>query len=112
MPILTSLTGIWVSLFIAELVYPFVKDNKFIYQMGQNTYHIMANHLFIMYLITAALMSIKGLPLYTIDTYDIYQIYSPLKTTYFYFAAVMVISTYTGVFLRCINKKIQGVKLL
>ena len=32
-PILTSLTGIWAALFIVELFYPFVKDNKFIYQM-------------------------------------------------------------------------------
>ncbi len=104
-PILTSITGIWASLFIVEKAYPFVKDNKFIYQIGQNTYHIMANHLFIMYLITAVLMSIKGLPAYIRSVHDIYWIYSPLKTTYFYFIAVMVISTYIGVLIKYLNKK-------
>lgn len=105
-PILTSITGIWASLFIVEKAYPFVKDNKFIYHMGQNTYHIMANHLFIMYLITAVLMSIKGLPAYIRNAHDIYWIYSPLKTTYFYFIAVMVTSTYIGVLIKYLNKKL------
>ncbi len=104
-PILTSLTGIWISLFIVEKAYPYIKENKFIYQVGQNTYHIMANHLFVMYLITAVFMGIKGLPMYIRDVHDIYWIYSPLKTTYFYFIAIMISTTYIGVLLKYINKK-------
>ena len=104
-PIITSITGIWMSLFIVELLYPYIKDNKFIYHMGQNTYHIMANHLFIMYLITITLMSIKGIPVYVKNAHDIYWFYSPLKTTYFYFVVTMFISTYIGVGLKFIKEK-------
>lgn len=109
-PILTSLTGIWAALYIVELIYPYVKDNKFIYQMGQNTYHIMANHLFIMYLITVGILWIKGLPIDLKNSHDIYWIYSPLKTTYFYFVATMIISVYVGVGLKAINRKLFNKK--
>lgn len=104
-PILTSLTGIWAALFAVELFYPLVKNNKFIYQMGQNTYHIMANHLFIFYLITVSIMAIKGIPVSVKNAHDIYWIYNPLKTTYFYFFATMILSTYIGVGLKFLNKK-------
>jgi len=104
-PIVTSLTGIWISLFIVEFLYPFIKDNKFIYYVGQNTYHIMANHLLIMYFITAILMAVKGLPVYIRNAHDIYWIYSPLKTTYLYFVVTIVASTYIGVFLKYLNNK-------
>ena len=103
-PILTSLTGIWASLFVVELFYPFIKENKFIYQMGQNTYHIMANHLLIMYLITAVILWLKGLPISLKNAHDIYWIYGPLKTTYFYFIITMVSSTYIGVGLKALKK--------
>lgn len=102
-PILTSLTGIWVCLFIVEFLYPYVKDNKFIYHIGQNTYHIMANHLFVFYLITVCLMSIKGIPISIKNEQDIYWFVSPLKTSYFYFVVAMIITTYTGVTLKAIK---------
>lgn len=95
--ILTSLTGIWITLYITEIIYPYLKDNKFIFAMGQNTYHIMTNHLFIMYLITIVLMEIKGIPIEIKNLHDIYWFVSPLKTTYFYFITTMFVSTYLGV---------------
>ena len=51
-PILTSLTGIWASLFVVKILYPYFKNVKFIQDMGNVTYHIMANHLLVMYIIT------------------------------------------------------------
>ncbi len=102
-PVLTSLTGIWAAMFCVDRIYPYIKDNKFFYQMGKNTYHIMANHVFIMYLITAALLYIKGIPIDVKNAHDIYWIYNPLKTTYFYFIITMVLSTYSGVFLNFIK---------
>lgn len=108
-PILTSLTGIWVSLFIVEKLYPYLKNNKFIYQMGQNTYHIMANHLFIFYLITLTLMAIKGIPISVKNEHDIYWFLSPLKTTYLYFVLTMFISTYVGVALKLFHQNISTI---
>lgn len=107
-PILTSLTGIWASLFTLELFYPLVKDNKFLNQMGKCTYHIMANHLFVFYIITAILLYIKGLPISTRQAHDIYWIYSPKHTTYFYFVVTMVVTTYVGVGLQLIGKKFKN----
>lgn len=102
-PILTSMTGIWISLFIVEILYPYVKDNKFIYHIGQNTYHIMANHLFVFYLITICLMSIKGIPVSIKNEHDIYWFIAPLKTSYFYFVVAMITTTYAGIILKTIK---------
>lgn len=108
-PILTSITGIWASLFVVEILYPYLKDNKFIYHVGQNTYHIMANHLFMFYLITVILMKIKGIPLDVKNSHDIFWLVSPLKTTYFYFVIGMITTTYIGVGLKYLKKKIFNI---
>lgn len=104
-PVLTSLTGIWAAMFLVDKLYLYIKDNRFFYQMGKNTYHIMANHVFIMYLITCALLYIKGIPIDIKNAHDIYWIYNPIKTTYFYFVVTMILSTYSGVFLNFIKEK-------
>lgn len=99
-PVLTSVTGIWASLFAVKIFYPYLKDVKFLQDMGNVTYHIMANHLFVMYLITAFFMYLNGVPMTERANHDIYWIYDPVKTTYLYFVLTMIITTYTGVGLR------------
>ena len=99
-PIVTSLTGIWASLFVVKILYPYLKDIKFLQDMGNVTYHIMANHLFIMYLLTAFLLHINGIPITEKANHDIYWIYDPVKTTYLYFIITMIVSTYIGVSLK------------
>ncbi len=104
-PVLTSLTGIWVCLLTVKLLYPYLKDVKLLQQMGKVTYHIMANHLFVMYVITLILFKITGTPLS--DKGDkIYSIFNPVQTTYMYFVVVMLVTTYFGVFQQFIWKKI------
>ena len=49
-PVITALTGIWASLWVLKITYPYLKDSKFVRLMGENTYHIMANHLLVMYI--------------------------------------------------------------
>lgn len=104
-PVITSITGIWASLFVVKIIYPYIEDSKFIYEMGQNTYHIMANHLFIMYIITAILLWMNGIPIQERAEHDIYWIYNPVQTTYFYFVITMVVSTYIGVFLKWVKRR-------
>lgn len=96
-PVITALTGIWASLFTVKVLYPYVKDIKFINDMGNVTYHIMANHLLVMYFITAAFLNIHGIPITQRALHDIYWIYNPVQTTYLYFVLVMVITTFVGV---------------
>lgn len=106
-PVLTSITGIWASLFTINIIYPYMKDIKFIKQMGNTTYHIMANHLLVMYLITLVFLKINGIHLSERAEHDIYWIYNPVQTTYLYFVLTMVITTYGGVVQKLCKEKID-----
>lgn len=99
-PVLTSITGIWASLFVVKLLYPMLKNVKFLQHMGNVTYHIMANHLFVMYLITVFLLWVNGIPITEKANHDIYWIYDPVNNTYIYFVITMIVTTYTGVGLK------------
>lgn len=103
-PILTSLTGIWASLFIIDIIYPYCKDIKFLQMMGKTTYHIMANHLLVMYIITALFLHINHIPISVRNAHDIYWIYNPVQTTYLYFVITMIITTYAGMLQKKIKK--------
>ena len=105
-PVITSLTGIWASLFVVKILYPYVKDIKFIEDMGKVTYHIMANHLLVMYIITAIFMWVHGIPVSERASHDIYWIYNPVQTTYLYFVITMIATTYIGVGLKKLHRMI------
>ena len=105
-PVLTSLTGIWVSLLTIKLLYPYLKDVKLLQQMGKVTYHIMANHLFVIYMLTVLLFHITNTPL-SEKPDKIYSIFNPIQTTYMYFVVVMLITTYFGVFQQFAWKRIK-----
>ncbi len=109
-PIITSLTGIWTSLFLVEIFYEKVKDWGFLQKIGQNTYHIMANHLIVFNIITYSFLALKGISFDVKNSADIYWFYYPLKTTYFYFAAGIFATTYMGEFLKKTKAKIQNLK--
>lgn len=105
-PILTSLAGIWMSLFLVDIFYNKVKNWKFLHKIGNNTYHIMANHLFIFNIITYSILALKGISFDIKNSSDIYWFYYPLKSTYFYFAAGIVATTYLGEFLKYLKSKV------
>lgn len=107
-PVLTSITGIWASLFTVKVLYPYVKDNKFINYMGKTTYHIMANHLIVMYIITTIFMKLNGIPIAERAEHDIYWIYNPVQTTYLYFVITMVVTTYAGAAQQALWKKVKS----
>ncbi len=105
-PILTSITGIYITLFIVEILYEKVKNWSLLQKIGQNSYHIMANHLLIFNIITYTLLIIKGIDFSIKNNADIYWFYCPLKTTYFYFVIGIISTTYIGEFLKYLKKKI------
>ena len=110
-PIITALTGIWASLFTVKILYPYVKDIKFIQDMGNVTYHIMANHLLVMYIMTAIFLRLNGIPIEERANHDIYWIYNPVQTTYLYFVVTMVVTTYVGVWQKKVyNKALEILK--
>lgn len=102
-PVLTSLSGIWISLFLVDVFYEKIKNWNFLHKIGQNSYHIMANHLLVFNIITYTLLLIKGVPFDIKNNADIYWFYCPLKTTYFYFVAGVIATVYFGEFLKKIK---------
>ncbi len=106
-PIITSFTGIWISLFLVEVFYDYVKNWNFINKIGQNTYHIMANHLLVFNFITYSALYLKGIPFDIKNNADIYWFYAPLKSTYLYFVFGILITTYFGEFLKLLRRKMQ-----
>ena len=111
-PILTCITGIYITLFIVEIIYDKVKTWQFFQKIGQNSYHIMANHLFVFNLITYSLLAIKGIDFSVKNNADIYWFYYPLKTTYFYFIIGIITTTCIGEFLKFIKKSCCNLKYL
>lgn len=105
-PILTSITGIWISLFIVNVCFNYVKDWDFIEKIGQNTYHIMANHLLIFNLITYSILTAKGIPFDVKNSSDIYWFYNPVITTYFYFVFGVIATTYIGILIKYVKNKV------
>ena len=108
-PFVTAVTGIWASLWVLKVTYPYLKDSKFVRLMGENTYHIMANHLLVMYIITAIFLYTNGIPITERAKHDIYWIYNPVQTTYLYFVLTMFICTYVGAGQKWVWKKISGI---
>lgn len=109
-PILTSITGIWISLFIVETIYDKVKDWNFLNKIGQNTYHIMANHLLVFNIITYSILFIKGMDFSIKNNSDIYWFYCPIKTTYFYFIIGIIVTTFIGEALKLLRSKLIRIK--
>lgn len=102
--VLTSLTGIWASLFVIKLLSPYLENIKFFQKMGQTTYHIMANHLLVMYALTALFLHLHNIPVAQRAQHDIYWIYDPVKNTFLYFLVTTVVTTYIGVGLQNLGK--------
>lgn len=103
-PIITGFTGIWMSLFLVNTFYDKIKDWNFLHKIGQNTYHIMANHLLVFNIITYTILAVKGIPFDIKNNADIYWFYCPLKTTYFYFVIGIVVTTYLGEIIKRLEK--------
>lgn len=104
-PILTSITGIYVSLFIIEASWNYIKDWNILHKIGENTYHIMANHLLIFNIITYTILWFKGLPFDIKNNADMYWFYCPLKSTYVYFLAGLLIPVCVSELLKSIKNK-------
>ena len=106
-PVLTSITGIWFSLFFVEITYNYLKNIKFIKLMGENTYHIMANHIFVFNVITYSIFKLNGIPISERSSHDIYWIFNPIQNTYLYFVITMIVTTYTGAGLKKLNRLLK-----
>ena len=53
------LVGIYMVLFISEMMVPYVKEGSLIDKMGKNSFHIMINHMFVFYILQTIIFSIS-----------------------------------------------------
>lgn len=95
--IFTSVTGIWVATFVAKIISPLTKDGDFLNKVGKNTYHIMANHLLIFFILNYSLAQYKHFPI-PLDVYWIGHHYQQLGVLYVIISITLCV--YIGEFLK------------
>ncbi len=106
-PIITSLTGIWLTIYIAKLITPYTQQGCFLDQIGRNTFHIMANHLFIFYIISVIFLSFNHESLYKLHAYDyVYYIHQPEKFTFLYIIVSLTLTNIFANFIKYLKNKI------
>ena len=108
LPIISSLSGIYAILSITKILYKymnFLKITNIVNFIGQNTYHIMANHLLVFNILTYSILAIKGIPFDVKNSESVYWIYSPETLKYFYFVMGMLIPTLGSFIINYFYKK-------
>ena len=106
LPIITSLTGIWFGLFLVNLIYDYVKDLQVIKLIGENTYHIMANHLFIIWVMTRILMRIYPAPLGG-EGAGMYAFHNLEYNWFMYYIVSIIVSVLIGMLLKTKSHRID-----
>ena len=59
LPYVTSVTGIYVYLFLSKALSKFLKDNDILYKIGDNTLSIMINHIFVFFIVNYVIIKLK-----------------------------------------------------
>ena len=108
--LISPFVGIFMILFISQTLVPYVEEGSFIDKMGKNSFHIMANHILVVYIIQTLIYSIDvqhlsflpnnigviGKKVYRINEY-----------CYFYTILSLVICTYFAEYQKRIYNKIK-----
>ena len=106
--LLCPFTGIYLVLFISKLLAPLVKEGSFIDKIGRNTLHIMANHVFVMFLISICILYIDGKSTADWPAGVLNAYYKMHKYKFLYAFGSLVICTYIGEFLNFTGKNIKN----
>lgn len=61
LPIITSINGIYLYLFIAKGLYKIIPKNDFLVNIGENSFHIMANHLLVFFILNIFFIKFNNL---------------------------------------------------
>lgn len=95
-PFITPFLCIYIVLFISKLLAPLVKEGSFIDKVGKNSLHIMANHLFVIFLIEILIFLIDGISFSELPQELIANFYKMDKYKYLYTICAVVCCTYLG----------------
>ncbi len=108
-PFIVPFTGIYFTIFAAKLLAPLVKQGSFIDFVGKNTFHIMANHMFVIFLVEVIIFIIDGHSWNSFPDNLYGGKYNIGHYKFLYFALALYFSTYSGVFLNYTGSKIKPV---
>lgn len=102
-PFIVPFCGIYFVLFISKLIAPLVKEGSLIDKIGRNSLHIMANHVFVIFLIVAVIFIIDGTSFEKFPKKLIGGFYKLGKYKFLYTFTSVIICTYLGEYLRHIG---------
>lgn len=108
LPIISSVAGIYAILAITKIFYRYIyffKITKIINIVGQNTYHIMANHLLVFNILTYLILAIKGISFEIKNSESVYWVYSQETLKYFYFLFGMLVPITINLIIKALYKK-------
>lgn len=96
-----SIIDIYFLLYLAKFLGGFIKPDNFMYKIGNNTFHIMANHMLIFYIFDNMLIALTGQDPAVAST-------TIWKYTWLaYLILGIVIPTYMGMSLKYLRKKLE-----
>lgn len=99
--LLYSIIDIYFLLYLAKYMGGFIKPDNFVYKIGNNTFHIMANHMLVFYVFDSALTFMTGQDPAVAST-------TVWKYTWLaYLILGVIIPTYIGMSFKCLRKKLE-----
>lgn len=82
LPVITSINGIYLYLFIAKALNKIIPKNDLLIKIGENSFHIMANHLLIFFILNIFFIKFNNLDFFLLQ--DIWFKYDINKTWWIY----------------------------
>lgn len=102
LPLITSLNGIYVYMFLAKSLCKVIPNKDILYNIGDNTLHIMSNHIFVFFIINLFIVKI-----YNIDLINLSDVSYKFNINSFwpiYFFSGVLMPTYIPVILKHIKR--------
>lgn len=91
LPIVTSINGIYLYLFITKSLYRLIPKNDFLVKIGENSFHIMANHLLIFFILNIFFIKFNNLEFSLLQ--NIWFKYNIEKTWWLYISLGVLVPT-------------------
>lgn len=107
-PLIAPFTGIYCVIFASKLLAPLVKEGSIVDKIGRNTLHIMANHIFVIFLIEVSILALNGKLSTELSKNLICDFYKMEKYKFLYAFLSVIICTYIGEILNFTGKIIKN----
>lgn len=103
-PIVTGVNGIYLYLFISRAISKVLPSNDILLSIGKNTFHIMANHLLVFFLINTLIVWKSSVVTKEVLN-NVWYIHNPDKYWLLYVGLGVLIPTYISKFIKSLLKK-------